>query len=274
MEKIDRLGWAAGVCCHSYGWRIGVRTNRSDVLPQAWDRLPPGAEPAELPFVDLLYSLRVGGEGHRSGLRNYTLLYKGAQRIARTMDLDEALETLESDLQITIAEFAQDRVFVHAGAVGYNSKALLLPGRSMAGKSTLVVALLRLGATYYSDEYAVLDENGLVHPYARRLSLRQAEQDKSLRLGAEELGGRAGTEALPIGMVALATFRPAAAWKPRRISPAKAILEILDNTVAAQTLPRRVLAYLGRVTPQAVALKGWRGEAAETAELLIRAMEN
>jgi hypothetical protein len=35
-----------------------------------------------------------------------------------------------------------------------------------------------------------------------------------------------------------------------------------------------VLAYLSRVTPRAAAFKGWRGEAEETAELLMREMAN
>jgi hypothetical protein len=43
---------------------------------------------------------------------------------------------------------------------------MVLPGKSFAGKTTLVAALVRAGAEYWSDEYAVLDANGDVHPYA------------------------------------------------------------------------------------------------------------
>src|SRR5277367_3536052 len=42
---------------------------------------------------------------------------------------------------------------VHAGAVLWRGRALLLPGGTHAGKSSLVTELLRRGATYYSDEY-------------------------------------------------------------------------------------------------------------------------
>jgi hypothetical protein len=34
---------------------------------------------------------------------------------------------------------------------------------SYSGKTTLVSELIRAGATYYSDEYAVIDERGRVH---------------------------------------------------------------------------------------------------------------
>jgi hypothetical protein len=156
MAKIDRLGWAAGVSVYAYGWRIGIRVNKPEVLGRVAERLPPGWEPGCSPLVDRLYSFRVGGQSAGSKVRNYTLLYSGLTQLARTMDLDEALDALESDLQTFVAEWAKNRVFVHAGVAAWNGKAIVLPGRSRAGKSTLVAALLRAGATYVSDEYAVI----------------------------------------------------------------------------------------------------------------------
>ena len=32
MQKLDRLGWAAGICFVSYGLRIGIRSNEPEVL--------------------------------------------------------------------------------------------------------------------------------------------------------------------------------------------------------------------------------------------------
>jgi hypothetical protein len=65
-----------------------------------------------------------------------------------------------------IALHAPEHVFVQAGVVGVGERAMVLPGKSFAGKTTLVAALVRAGAEYWSDEYAVLDANGDVHPYA------------------------------------------------------------------------------------------------------------
>jgi hypothetical protein len=49
------------------------------------------------------------------------------------------LERLRSALEIAIATHAPDRVFLHAGAVADGEgRAVLLPGRSSAGKTTLV----------------------------------------------------------------------------------------------------------------------------------------
>jgi hypothetical protein len=268
MEKIDRLGWAAGLSVYAYGLRIGIRVNKPEVLEKVRERLPPGWEPGCSPFVDALYSLKVGGAEPGARVRNYTLLYGGLEKLARTMNLDEALDALEGAVQMHVAEHARNRVFVHAGVVGWQGRAILLPGRSMAGKSTLVTALLRAGASYYSDEYAVLDAEGRVHPFPRRLSLRQAD-GTFRRCTAEELGGRPGTEPLPVGLVAMTRYHPGSRWQPRPMSPGKAVLAMMDNTVPAEHEPEMVLDTLEKVAPAARTLTSLRGEADETAAALL-----
>src|SRR5947207_9537482 len=146
MEKLDRLGWAAGTCFTAYGARIGIRLNRADILKRLPECLPPGWKPARSNRVDRLYSLRVGGAAR--GIHAFHLVYANAARVARARDLNEALLLLESDLQLYVAERARGRVFVHAGVVGWNGRAIVIPGRSMSGKSKLVAALMRAGATY------------------------------------------------------------------------------------------------------------------------------
>ena len=79
------------------------------------------------------------------------------------MNLDLILDTLESDLQLHVAEQARRRLFVHAGVVGWKGRAIVIPGRSFTGKTTLVAELVRAGASYYSDEYALIDSRGKIH---------------------------------------------------------------------------------------------------------------
>ena len=45
-------------------------------------------------------------------------------------------EYLIGELELWVAEHAVDRVFVHAGVVAFEGRALLLPGRSLSGKTT------------------------------------------------------------------------------------------------------------------------------------------
>ena len=91
-----------------------------------------------------------------------------------------------------IALHAPNHVFVHAGVVGVEDRAIVLPGRSFAGKTTLVAALVKAGAEYWSDEYAVLDADGLVHPYPKPLSVRINDTRETDEQPVESLGGRAG----------------------------------------------------------------------------------
>lgn len=67
-----------------------------------------------------------------------------------------------------------DLTAVHAGAVRIGGYAVLLPGSTNTGKSALVAELLRLGAEYLSDEYALIDAKGQVHSYPRPRLLRNS----------------------------------------------------------------------------------------------------
>lgn len=261
MQKIDRLGWADGLCFTAYGVNFGVRVNDPTALDRVQTCLPPGWQPAESPFVQNLYSLRVGGARPGSRTNNFHLLYFGLTQLARTMEREEVFDALEGHLHLTVAATARERVFVHAGVVGWNGRAIVIPGRSHSGKSTLVAALVRAGATYYSDEYAVLDANGHVHPFARPLSLRYPPLVRPRRCTAEELGGHNGVEAIPVGLVALTRYQPGAEWQPKPISAGPAVLGMLRHTVPIRHRPEAALATLREMTPRCLTLKGIRGDA-------------
>lgn len=270
MDKIDRLGWAAGISFVSYGRRIGIRVSDADVLERIFDVLPPLWKPSPSPIVDHLYSLVVGGAGATPGVRRFHLLYGGIDQLARTSDLDSVLETLEADLHLHVAEFATDGLFVHAGVVGWRGRAIVIPGRTFTGKSTLVAALLRAGATYYSDEYAIFDGQGRVHPFPRPLSLRGKHNERARKISPESLGARTGKEPLPVGLVAAMRYRPGARWRPRPLSQGKALLTLLANTVPARRQPEAMLRTLAKVVRNAEAVSAVRNEAAEVVDWALR----
>jgi hypothetical protein len=198
----------------------------------------------------------------------YDLTAHGSDRFALSADgcgLVEgtratAFDMLAADVQVYVAEMAPDRVFVHAGAIGWKGRAIILPGRSGSGKSTLTAGLVRAGATYYSDEYAVLDERGRVHPYPRPLSMRR-EGAGPLRMTAQGLGGAIGVEPLRVGLVVLSNYRPGGRWRPRVLSAGRAVLEVIAHTVSIRRQPEAALAVLRRALADATSLQGERGEA-------------
>ena len=84
----------------------------------------------------------------------------------------------------------------------------------MSGKSALVAELVRAGATYYSDEYAIFDSLGRVHPYPKPLSLRGEPDGRAERHPIEGWGGRRGTKPLRVGLVVNTVYKPGARWRP------------------------------------------------------------
>lgn len=271
MEKIDRLGWAAGIAVTTYGRRIGVRANTLEALERAIACLPPAWETADSPVVDRLYSVVLGPESAPGACsRHFSMVYGEAARLARSLNREEVIEAFDSALNLDVAEWARGCLFVHAGVVGWQGQAIVLPGPSHAGKSTLVAALLRAGATYYSDEFAVFDAAGRVYPFPRRLSLRGAPGARPRRVTSADLGAIAGTGPLPVGLVALARYKPGARWRPRTRTVGQGVLDLLSNTVAARREPALACATLGRVASQARVVMGTRGEAGETAMRLLR----
>jgi hypothetical protein len=234
------------------------------------NHLPPAWEPSSSPIVDNLYSLIVGGTEQHAGVRRYNLLYVGAARLARTMDLNEVFETLESNLHFNVAVGSQEGLFVHAGVVGWRGRAIVIPGRSLSGKTTLVAALMRAGATYYSDEYAVFDAQGRVHPYSKPLSIRGENSERRKQCRVEELNGHAGTQPLPVGLVVVTEYKPGAQWRPRVLSPGEAMLKLLDNTLLARIRPELAFNTLPHVVTSAMTLKGKRGEAETIAHALLK----
>ena len=269
MAKLDRLVWADGMSFTAFGVRVGVRVNNKATLEGLLTRLPPGARTSNVRTTDHLYSMTGFANGSGGRVTRFNLGYWNLLRFARTPSFDELLEQFESHVQLTVAEYAPNRVFVHAGVVGWNGRAILIPGLSFSGKSTLVAELLRAGATYYSDEYAVIDEYGRVHPYARELRMRDAGAGRVKRMRAEGFGAPTGSKSLPIGLVITTRFKEGASWRPRELTRGKAVLELLANTVSARSQPAMALSFLTTAIGSAMSLKGARGEAKDVVEKIL-----
>jgi len=118
---------------------------------------------------------------------------------------------------------------VHAGTVLWCGRALLVPGVSHAGKSSLVAELLRRGATYFSDEYALIDADGLVHPYPRPLLVRNGCPEQ-LPVLPEECNALVGDAPAPIGWIFALQYLPDATWSVSPTSQSEALLNLLRNT--------------------------------------------
>jgi len=145
----------------------------------------------------------------------------------------------------------------------------VFPGRSLSGKTTLVRELLRLGATYYSDEYAVVDDTGLVHPFARPLGIREEGSYVQTKCAAETLGASPGTRPLPVGVAVISEYKKGARWQPTFLSQGQGVLELLANSVAIRIQPDQTLMRVHQLARRARFFTGTRGEARDVAASIL-----
>lgn len=245
-----------------YGVRVALGAPDQDLMDRLVALLPPGISPCEAGPDDPWFVLvDVGG-----GMWSYR-----TPRGPKPMfgDVALVLGMIDTELRHYVADNATDVFFIHAGAVALDGRAIVIPGDSFSGKTRLVAELVRAGAEYYSDEYAVLDHKGLVHPYARPLSIRKPPPHQNDRSPAESLGGAVGSTPVPVGVIASTAYRPEATFRPERRSRAQGVLTLLAHSARAHEHAEATLAAVRNAASTALVLEGDRGEASVAAELLL-----
>ena len=166
-------------------------------------------------------------------------------------------------MTLDVAERSRQRTFIHAGVVGWRGSAIVIPGRSFAGKTTLVAELIRAGGSYFSDEFAVIDEQGMVHPYPRALQVRESGGYCQTSRSAAEFGAITGTQALPVKLILVTRYRPEGPLAPAAPLARIGLLKLFDNTVSARRSPAIALRNLKQVVADATIVRGVRGEASQ-----------
>lgn len=274
-RKLESLEWGGAIAFATYGAQVAVRVTEPAALVAVKLWLPPVWRPAELSECGLVYSLVTEKRSTESASADRVhRLYRGHVLIAAATELNPVLGAFAADLDLQVAALAApDVIFVRAGVVGWRGAAIVLPGRALSGKSTLVAELLYAGCSYYSDEYAVLDQTGLVHPYPRPLWLAAGGRSQAVRYRPEELGARVGSRPLRIGLVMLTRFGCEARSRLLRVPRAAGILEVMANAISGRLHLKAARAAIARGIRGALILKGVRGEAREVAEGLMAACE-
>ena len=249
----------------AFGVRLALRTHgdRIDVFgsDQHAIEFPPGWQDDEpvAAAATLTYDLAVVSP---SRSRRQYELRNGAEIVAAGNDLPPLLGAFTAHAELLIAQHAPEHLFVHAGAVAWQGMGVVMPGHSLSGKTSLVRAFLEAGATYYSDEYAVMDRRGYVHPYTRPLAIRGLPGRAAMRVPPRALGASIGRIAVPVGLILVTTHRPGAKWRPRRVARSRAAIALMAHAIAARGDPRHSMPILAATVRSALALAGSRGEAA------------
>jgi hypothetical protein len=253
----------------SYGVRLGIRATDPDIMPALLAELPEGWRRSPVHRVDRLLSFLVGGQERGSRVRRYHLVYDNWLQAARTFDLEHAVVNFGVTARLTIAERSPRRTFVHAGVVGWKGRAIVLPGRTHTGKTTLTAALVRAGAAYLSDEFALIDKHGRIHPFPKPLSIREQPFTPQQNQAVESLGGKQRRRPLPIGLIVISPYESGRRFRPRAVSAGRGVLELLRHTPSARRDPGLAFERLSLIVAEAPVLKGVRGEADEAATAIL-----
>lgn len=162
---------------------------------------------------------------------------------------------------------------VHAGAVLWDGRAVLLPGSTHAGKSSLVTELLRRGATYLSDEYALIDSEGFVHPYPRTLLVRNGRPEQVPMLPAE-CGAIVGKAPSPVGWILSLQYLPGCAWDVKAVTQSEALLILLRNTPHILQESPDMVQMFERAVRKVTCYVGCRNEAADAVDHIMQLMNS
>ncbi len=169
-------------------------------------------------------------------------------------DAELAIWMLRRHLRDAVCARLQDSIPIRGAFVNFGGKGILLPGHALAGTTCLAEALVGAGGEQYADDVVLITPDGSAWAY----------------------GGAAGQAVegvrAQIGLVAWATYQPAAVWAPSHLSPAEGVANLMAH-VAGGGLSAGTLATLRRALTSAVLLRGERGEAEETATALLQGLD-
>jgi hypothetical protein len=262
-----RRAGISATCHEAFGVRFSLECADPELRELALAALPPGAVAVagDATAQEGRFALTLDGE------ERHAVTLDGVELVAHA-DRAVALGLLDAQIRLFVAARAPDLVFVHAGVVAVGERAIAIPGASFSGKTTLVAALVRAGATYVSDEYAPLDADGLVHPFPRRLTIRSDDGGGELERAPGAFGAVVDLGArLRLGAIVVTRFVPGATYAPTQTTPGQGALALLANTVPAQERPQESLSAVARAARDSLVLEGERGEAdAAAAAILAR----
>ena len=261
-RQLNRCSFSA------FGVDFTISADAGDILQDLLEYLPPGWTRALSRCDGAEYSVTHHSQSVVAGQRKLGLA-KDGRELFRCDDHTEFLERFGSIVALHVADNSRKLVFIHAGVVGWGGRAIVIPGRSFSGKTTLVAELVRAGASYYSDEFAVIDQQGRVLPYPQPLQLREPHSYRQTRCPVEKLGGTTGDIPLPVGLILFSKYKEEATWFPQRLSPGIGCLQMLNNTISARSAPAIALRTLNQVASKAVIVRGLRGDASKTVQWII-----
>ena len=244
-------GHCFGVCL--FGFAIYVEAPSSEVMELLDRCVFPSIPRTDIASSCANLCLRVVQDAHEFRL------YRDDCFVASAPRADQLLRDLIDCLDRGFVEGVRNLSAVHAGAVLLGDRALLFPGASHSGKSSLVAELLRQGAICYSDEYALIDSEGLVHAYPRPLLLRNGGREQTAVLPIE-LNARVASSPAKVGWILSLQYEAECSWNIQEVSQGQGLLSLLQNTPHVLADSPHIVGSFRRAAAGARCFEGQRGD--------------
>lgn len=196
-------------------------------------------------------------------------LYLGCEKLSSAATLHDAARAIVKVVDGLLVHRLKSLYAVHAGAVVLHGKALLVPGSTHAGKSSLIAEFLRRGALLLSDEYALVDPNGLVHAYPRPLLVRDGSPEQTLIL-PKDLNASFAAEPVAVAWIFAIEYDPGSIWHVTALSNSETVMLLLRNTPHEMDKSPEMIDSFVRLAANAACYAGVRGEAAETVDQILQ----
>jgi hypothetical protein len=244
-------GHCFGVCL--FGFAIYVEAPSSEVMELLDRCVFPSIPRTDIASSCANLCLRVVQDAHEFRL------YRDDCFVASAPRAEQLLRDLMDCLDRGFVEGVRNLSAVHAGAVLLGDRALLFPGASHSGKSSLVAELLRQGAICYSDEYALIDSEGLVHAYPRPLLLRNGGREQTAVLPIE-LNARVASSPAKVGWILSLQYEAEGSWNIQEVSQGQGLLSLLQNTPHVLADSPHIVGSFRRAAAGARCFEGQRGD--------------
>jgi hypothetical protein len=179
-------------------------------------------------------------------------------------------------------------VAIHAGAVSYRGRGIVLPAPMNTGKTTLVGALICAGFDYLSDEAALIGMGGTLLPFLKPLTFEPGSYDLLPQLRALSEAGsglrrqhvvadelRAGSTGTPceIGWVVTFSRRAGAPTTLEPLTRGEALAALAKNSFNLHRFGARGIDTLGSVVRGATTLRLEMGDLQQAVQAILGLVE-
>jgi hypothetical protein len=260
-QQLENASWNETVICVCYDYVVTIRSAKDGYLEELKRKMPINFELCESEELNPHFNIFITETSDRE------LVFFFFDKLVPRLKYQFGEPTYEQNFEFLIdmlgasnAARNENYVVLHAGAVSYNGIGIIFPADSYSGKSTLTAEFVKQGATYYSDEYAVISRDGRLFPYIKPISLREPGGWDQTDFDVRSFGGKPGNEPNEIGYILFTKFKKFSRWNPEFISPVRAVFEMLPHSMNGKNNPEFTIQVLQNVTKKAKVLKSSRGE--------------